>query len=462
MPANVSQRIQPPISIGMPVRNGAAHIAQAIESLLNQTLGDFELAVYDNASADDTFAIVSAIAAKDARVRIVRHERNIGGAANFIHAAEQATGEFFCWAAHDDLREPTFLATLLDLLRSNLEAALACCDVRNIDPDGTMRDIRPETASLRTATGMNVSHRLRMYLRETPGTPFYGLFRSKALRASLDVLHEMNALCAGGPALLGIDMIFLARFLRDHGFAYAPQPLLLFRRGGVSHDLGRYGSLRGYFRQLRFYWSEMKSATTVSESALLDRLRVRTALCRSMARWLLSREMRPMTAHYLAGAMPILRAPRAWFASHASRDLRRLRRRIASLPGGSRIVLFGAGKHTRRRLTEVRTTLGRRARLIAACDDRADACPPLRDLPIVSPPSLAELKPDVLLVSSDAYEQAMFRRACAVAPPGVRVWTIYDHTLDAGAVAGSCSMASTSATNAAISASVSRPAMAAR
>ncbi len=457
----------PLVSIGLPVRNGAAHIAQAIESLLAQTLDDFELTVHDNASTDNTNAIVSAIAQRDPRVRIVRHAQNIGGAANFIHAAEHATGAFFCWAAHDDLREPTFLQTLFDLLQRHPDAALACCAVRNIDPDGTPCDIRPETNSLRNTPVAGAARRLCMYLRETPGTPFYGLFRTDGLHRTLDTLRELDRLGEGGggkprPAILGIDMIFLARFLRDHGIAYTRQPLLLFRRGGISHNLGRYGSSRGYLRQLWLYCRHMKRATTAPDLGAVDRLRTTWARWRSHLRWMLSRDMRRMSAHYISHSIPLLQGPRTWLAVRFDRALRRLQRRAADLPPGSRIVLFGAGKHTRRRLPQLRRAVRTHASIVAACDDRAGDCESIPDLPVIPPARLPEQHANVLLVSSDTYEGAMHGRACEVAPPEIKVWTLYDRSLEESAVVrrspltAVASSASTSAMNLAISTSESK------
>ena len=57
-----SSRSRPRTTIGLPVRNGAVHIAHTIESLLNQTVSDFEIIVCDNASTDDTAAIVRRLA----------------------------------------------------------------------------------------------------------------------------------------------------------------------------------------------------------------------------------------------------------------------------------------------------------------------------------------------------------------------------------------------------------------
>lgn len=62
----------PKISVVMPVRNAAATIEVAVESLLTQTLPDFEAVVVDDNSTDSTLAAVEKLAARDARVRPIR------------------------------------------------------------------------------------------------------------------------------------------------------------------------------------------------------------------------------------------------------------------------------------------------------------------------------------------------------------------------------------------------------
>ena len=44
----------PKLSVGLPVYNGSAYVAESIEALLGQTFEDFELIISDNASTDDT------------------------------------------------------------------------------------------------------------------------------------------------------------------------------------------------------------------------------------------------------------------------------------------------------------------------------------------------------------------------------------------------------------------------
>lgn len=106
----------PTVSIGLPVFNGEAFLADAIRSLLAQTCADIELIIADNASTDRTGDICKAFAAGDSRIRYIRQEHNIGAAPNFKAALDAATGAYFMWAAHDDLWDADFVADAVDLL----------------------------------------------------------------------------------------------------------------------------------------------------------------------------------------------------------------------------------------------------------------------------------------------------------------------------------------------------------
>jgi glycosyltransferase involved in cell wall biosynthesis len=104
----------------MPVYNGAALVGAAIESILAQTLGDFELIISDNASMDGTEEVCRSYAAKDGRIRYHRNEKNLGAAPNFNRLVELATNgvPYFKWAAHDDVIAPTFLEKCVGVLES--------------------------------------------------------------------------------------------------------------------------------------------------------------------------------------------------------------------------------------------------------------------------------------------------------------------------------------------------------
>ena len=89
----------PRVSIGLPVRNGARFLREAVDSLLSQTYSDFELIICDNDSDDGTDEIALGYARADHRVRYYRNEQNIGAARNFNNTFALARGQYFKWAA---------------------------------------------------------------------------------------------------------------------------------------------------------------------------------------------------------------------------------------------------------------------------------------------------------------------------------------------------------------------------
>lgn len=126
----------PKISIGLPVFNGENFLAGALESILRQTVGDFELIIADNASTDSTEAICRDYAARDPRIRYLRNGTNIGAAANHRLVLSLARAPFFKWQAHDDLLAPDFLARSLAALEAAPDAVLCITGAVRVDGEG--------------------------------------------------------------------------------------------------------------------------------------------------------------------------------------------------------------------------------------------------------------------------------------------------------------------------------------
>jgi glycosyltransferase involved in cell wall biosynthesis len=113
------------VSIGLPVFNGSRYVREAIESILAQTYTAFELIISDNASTDDTPEILQAYAEADSRIRLYRNDQNMGAAWNYNRVFALARGEYFKWAAHDDVIAPIFLEQCLSILEG--DAAIVLC-----------------------------------------------------------------------------------------------------------------------------------------------------------------------------------------------------------------------------------------------------------------------------------------------------------------------------------------------
>ena len=131
MPANT-----PKVTIGMPIYNGARHLAESLDSLLGQTYQNLEILVSDNASTDDTLAICGHYAAADPRIRILRQETNIGAARNWNFVAERANGEYFKWASANDVCKPTLLEACVGVLEQSADVALCYSNTVLFDDEG--------------------------------------------------------------------------------------------------------------------------------------------------------------------------------------------------------------------------------------------------------------------------------------------------------------------------------------
>jgi glycosyltransferase involved in cell wall biosynthesis len=136
------------IVIGIPVYNGANYLTAAIEGILHQTYGDFELVISDNASTDDTEEICRDHARRDDRIRYVRQPRNLGAAANHNALVRMTDSEYFKWAAHDDMIAPGFLAACVEVLDREPSVVLASPASMLIDEGGTPLQYSPERGGM--------------------------------------------------------------------------------------------------------------------------------------------------------------------------------------------------------------------------------------------------------------------------------------------------------------------------
>ena len=123
----------PKVSVGMPVFNGEKTIAAAIASVLNQSFGDFELIISDNASKDSTGQICKEFANIDRRIKYHRQSNNIGPVNNFQFVVDQSIGDYFLWAASDDLRESSALSMSVQVLDSDADIGLVFSDMSVVD-----------------------------------------------------------------------------------------------------------------------------------------------------------------------------------------------------------------------------------------------------------------------------------------------------------------------------------------
>lgn len=125
---------RPLVSVCIAVYNCEPYIGQAIESVLAQTFGDFELVIADNASTDGTVDVVKSY--DDPRIRLIRNERNIGPVPNFNLVMQAGIGTYIKLVGADDLLYPTCLERQVAVLDADPGIAFTACrrdviDARN-------------------------------------------------------------------------------------------------------------------------------------------------------------------------------------------------------------------------------------------------------------------------------------------------------------------------------------------
>ena len=167
---------RPKVTIGVPVRNGAATIAASIESLQKQSYKTIEIVVCDNASTDDTAAIVREISSRDPRVILRTHDRGVDIKQSYERALKSCSGDYFMFAPADDRWNPDFIATAVGRLQGNPQASVCCGRIELFDDNGN----RWSSGGLRPVRGSR-DKRWRRALLQMDASRLYGVIRSSAL-----------------------------------------------------------------------------------------------------------------------------------------------------------------------------------------------------------------------------------------------------------------------------------------
>ena len=123
------------VSIIMPVYNGAAYLAEAIQSILAQTYLDWELIIVDDGSSDDSLTIANEFAHQDDRICVL-HQANRGLPSALNTGLRRATGRYVAALAQDDQWLPSYLQTMVAVLEANPEAGAAYALLQMIDING--------------------------------------------------------------------------------------------------------------------------------------------------------------------------------------------------------------------------------------------------------------------------------------------------------------------------------------
>lgn len=272
------------VSIGMPVRNGASHVAAAIRSLQSQVHSNWHLLISDNASTDETVAICRDLAVGDKRISLVTQGQNIGAAQNFRFVLNEASEEYFMWAAADDLWEPRFISTCIAALERMPDRGMAFTAIENVDSVGRTVRRYPNLDSLCGPAGYSLI--LRFLLQPEifgKANLIYAMYRTELCRR---VMAQV-----GIPDCWGSDMVFVLGAISRAGLQMEPEVLFKKRIDTSREIVGDSPAKRrlvpgdGLFPLAAYedYRTALQSAVTGTKFKILVRIvmayRYSVALC---------------------------------------------------------------------------------------------------------------------------------------------------------------------------------------
>ena len=134
---NLKGRQMVKVSVVMPTYNNGGYLRSAIDSILLQTYGNFELIVVDDASTDNTFEILNLY--NDSRIKIIRHVINTGVSTSRNDGMNAAIGEYIAVMDGDDISYDRRLERQVHFLDAHPEYGIVGCSVfDNIDIDGSL------------------------------------------------------------------------------------------------------------------------------------------------------------------------------------------------------------------------------------------------------------------------------------------------------------------------------------
>lgn len=203
------------VSIGLPVRNGAARLEGVIRSVLAQDHENIEVVICDNASTDGTEELCRTMARSDGRIVYHRHPRDIGLLGNFMYAGRRARGEFFRWVGDDDRLEPHCVSRSLRAFAEDERLILVTTQLSYTDPDGTVRTGVYEGTGLRSDDPVERFAEMLRMLNESHLLidPLYGLMR----RAPVMAIPRRN--------MLREDEVFATKLALAGPWAHVPEVL---------------------------------------------------------------------------------------------------------------------------------------------------------------------------------------------------------------------------------------------
>lgn len=207
-------------SIIIPTKNRAYCLWRAINSVLSQTINDFELLVVDGGSTDDTTKLVNIY--EDQRIRFVINENDCGVASARNKGLKEAKGDYIGYLDSDDFVYSNWLSTIDNCVNSKPEKKLFMPNknfsVRQVDSNGKLIKIFKEELLFEKPPTVEDIANLKIQCDTN------GMIHTRSI---IEIMGSWNE-----NLKLYEDFEFLLRFVESYpdGFQFVPETLVSYSR----------------------------------------------------------------------------------------------------------------------------------------------------------------------------------------------------------------------------------------
>ncbi len=207
------------ISVIIPVYNAERYLQRCIESLVTQTMTQWEAIFVNDGSSDNSAKILDDFASSDTRVKVI-HKENGGVSTARNIGLSKATTPFVTMLDADDFFAPSLLQKLYETI-TQYNCEVACCNMRKIYPNGTHEDETPTfTNGMHPATPANI---YAFYMR----SPWAKIYRR-------DIIKHYNINFPEGITICEDDVFVMSYWSHISHFAMINEPLYNYLQSDTS------------------------------------------------------------------------------------------------------------------------------------------------------------------------------------------------------------------------------------
>jgi glycosyltransferase involved in cell wall biosynthesis len=212
------------VSVLMGSYNHEKYVAQAIESVLNQTFSDFEFIIVDDGSADNSRAVIEKFQTQDSRIRAFFHQKNLGISKTINECLKQAGGEYVSFIGSDDLWIPYKLERQLAVIKN--------CKDKIVWSEGQVIN------GIGAFTGQTVTQHM-LCPKKKSGDLFQELLREDVVFGQSTLFRTKFAqeIAFNENLQFVADHQFFVELAKQHEFVFIPEPLATYRVHGENSTL---------------------------------------------------------------------------------------------------------------------------------------------------------------------------------------------------------------------------------